>query len=115
MTNVLTAMDGKFARELEERKDRLDLGVIERAYQFSTAAHRGQKRLSGDDYVSHSVAVARILVEQQLDTVTIAAALLHDVAEDADITLGEIREVFGNEIGDIVDGQIGRASCRERV
>src|SRR5262245_38551837 len=97
-------MDPGFAKALEERKDRLDTGLIDRAYQFSTAAHRGQKRLSGDDFVSHSVEVARILIEQQLDSVTVVAALLHDVAEDADITLGEIREVFGNEIGDIVDG-----------
>src|SRR5262245_36111129 len=97
-------MEPGFAKALEERKDRLDTGLIERAYQFSTAAHRGQKRLSGDDFVSHSVEVARILIEQQLDSVTVAAALLHDVAEDADITLAEIREVFGNEIGDIVDG-----------
>ncbi|MBI4500769.1 MAG: bifunctional (p)ppGpp synthetase/guanosine-3',5'-bis(diphosphate) 3'-pyrophosphohydrolase [Gemmatimonadetes bacterium] len=97
-------MDAAFARALEERKDRLDVGLVERAYQFSAAAHRGQKRLSGEDFVSHSVAVAKILVEQQLDSITVAAALLHDVAEDADITLGEIREVFGNEIGDIVDG-----------
>ena len=104
MTGVLAGMDAAFARVLKERKDRLDLGLLERAYQFSAAAHRGQKRLSGEDFVSHSVAVARILVEQQLDSVTVAAALLHDVVEDADITLGEIREVFGNEIGDIVDG-----------
>ncbi|MSR05581.1 MAG: bifunctional (p)ppGpp synthetase/guanosine-3',5'-bis(diphosphate) 3'-pyrophosphohydrolase [Gemmatimonadetes bacterium] len=97
-------MDAGFASAVEERKDRLDVALLERAYQFSAAAHRGQKRLSGDDFVSHSVAVARILIEQQLDSVTVAAALLHDVAEDADITLSEIREVFGGEIGDIVDG-----------
>ena len=104
MTGVLAGMDAAFAQALEDHKGRLDVGLLERAYQFSAAAHRGQKRLSGDDFVSHSVAVARILIEQHLDSVTVAAALLHDVAEDADITLGEIREVFGNEIGDIVDG-----------
>jgi GTP pyrophosphokinase len=103
MTTSLVAPSG-FARALAERKDRLDVALIERAYQFSAAAHRGQKRLSGDDYVSHSVSVAQILVEHNLDSVTVAAALLHDVVEDADVTLEEVREVFGAEVGGIVDG-----------
>jgi GTP pyrophosphokinase len=97
-------VDAGFAKALAERKDRLDLGLIERAFEFSAAAHRGQKRLSGDDFISHSVEVAKILVDQYLDSVTIAAALLHDVAEDADVSLNGIREAFGDEVGGIVDG-----------
>ncbi len=114
MTGALTAMDTAFARALAERKDRLDLELIERAFAFSTSAHRGQKRLSGEDFVSHSVEVARILVDQHLDSVTIAAALLHDVAEDADITVGAIREGFGQEVADIVDGLTKIASLTFR-
>ena len=104
MTTALQSMDAEFAQALTEFEDRLDLGLIERAYRFSSSAHRGQKRLSGEDFVSHSIAVAKILVNQQLDSTTVAAALLHDVAEDSEVTVGEIREVFGDEVGDIVDG-----------
>jgi GTP pyrophosphokinase len=104
VTGALATVDQAFSQALGERKDRLDLQMIERALGFSTAAHRGQKRLSGDDFVSHSIEVAKILVEQQLDTITIVAALLHDVAEDSDVTLEEIRQEFGPEIGGIVDG-----------
>ncbi len=104
MTGVISQLDGEFAGALQRRKERLELPLIERAYEFSSAAHRGQKRLSGDDYISHSVAVAGILVEQQLDSVTIAAALLHDVVEDADVGIQDIREQFGEEIAGLVDG-----------
>ncbi|MBI3982399.1 MAG: bifunctional (p)ppGpp synthetase/guanosine-3',5'-bis(diphosphate) 3'-pyrophosphohydrolase [Gemmatimonadetes bacterium] len=104
MTTAPIDLDGDFARALAERKDRLDLALIERAYQFSATAHRGQKRLSGDDFVSHSVEVAKILVEHNLDSVTIAAALLHDVVEDADVTVGGLRETFGDEVSGLVDG-----------
>jgi GTP pyrophosphokinase len=104
VTSALAEVNEGFAKALVERKDRLDVGLIERAFQFSAAAHRGQKRLSGDDFISHSVEVARILVDQYLDSVTIAAALLHDVAEDADVSLNGIREAFGEEISGIVDG-----------
>jgi len=104
VTSALAEVSEGFAKALVERKDRLDVGLIERAFEFSAAAHRGQKRLSGDDFISHSVEVARILVDQYLDSVTIAAALLHDVAEDADVSVNGIREAFGDEIGGIVDG-----------
>jgi GTP pyrophosphokinase len=104
VTGVLAQTDSDFAVALERRKERLELGLIERAYEFSSAAHRGQKRLSGEDYISHSVAVARILVDQQLDSVTIASALLHDVVEDAAVGVVEIREKFGDEVATLVDG-----------
>jgi len=104
VTTVLQTLDAEFARVLTESKDRLDLELVERAYRFSESAHRGQKRLSGDDFVSHSIEVAKILVQQQLDSTTVAAALLHDVVEDSEVTIGEIRELFGDEVGDIVDG-----------
>ena len=104
MTSALQTVDADFARAVVERGDRLDVPLIERAFRLSASAHRGQKRLSGEDFISHSVEVAKILVSQQLDSVTVAAALLHDVAEDSEVTLGEIREGFGDEVADIVDG-----------
>jgi guanosine-3',5'-bis(diphosphate) 3'-pyrophosphohydrolase len=104
VTGALQTVDADFARAVAERGERLDLGLIERAFRLSSSAHRGQKRLSGEDFVFHSVEVAKILVGQQLDSVTVAAALLHDVAEDSEVTLSEIREGFGDEVADIVDG-----------
>ncbi|UCD24232.1 MAG: bifunctional (p)ppGpp synthetase/guanosine-3',5'-bis(diphosphate) 3'-pyrophosphohydrolase [Gemmatimonadota bacterium] len=104
MTSVLAQTDAVFAEALANRKDRLDLTLVEQAFEFSASAHRGQKRLSGDDYISHAIEVAKILVAQHLDSVTIAAALLHDVVEDSDVGLQEIRERFGEEVAGLVDG-----------
>ncbi|MFQ5702505.1 MAG: RelA/SpoT family protein [Gemmatimonadales bacterium] len=104
MTVVLAKVDAAFAAALEDRQDRLDLPLLERAFEFSATAHRGQKRLSGEDFIHHAIAVAKILVEQHMDSTTIAAALLHDVVEDAEVGLDEIEEQFGEEVADMVDG-----------
>ena len=101
---VATAWESALAEALADRQDRLDIEAVRRAFEFSARAHRGQKRLSGDDYISHAVAVARILVELQMDTTTVIAALLHDVVEDADVSVDEVREAFGTEVAGIVDG-----------
>ena len=89
---------------LEPYADRLDLELIERAWQLSSRAHRGQKRWSGDEAVSHGVAVARILVEQHLDSISVACGLLHDVVEDTDVTIADLEKQFGSELATIVDG-----------
>ncbi len=94
----------EFRALLERHADRLDLEVIDRALRVSASAHQGQKRRSGEDFVSHSIAVAQILVDQQLDTTSIVAALLHDVVEDSEVRLEEITRDFGLEVGAIVDG-----------
>ena len=62
--------------------DKLDRDLLLRAYQFGEAAHRGQRRNSGEPYITHSVEVAKILADLQLDSVTVASGLLHDVIED---------------------------------
>jgi GTP pyrophosphokinase len=84
--------------------ERLDLDLLTRAYRVSAQAHSGQKRKSGEDFLSHSVAVATILAEQQMDSTTIAAALLHDVVEDSNVSIDEIRRDFGAEMAELVDG-----------
>lgn len=89
---------------LERFADRLDLDLIERAYKFGAAAHHGQVRLSGDEAVSHGVAVAEILVEQHLDSVSVACGLLHDVLEDTEVKLEDLEREFGPEVASIVDG-----------
>jgi len=88
----------------EALPERLDLELLARAYQFSERAHVGQKRLSGEIYVSHCVEVAKILADLQLDTVTVASGLIHDVVEDTDVTVPQIEAEFGAEIAQIVDG-----------
>jgi GTP pyrophosphokinase len=81
-----------------------DLDLLHRAYEFASDAHCKQKRHSGDDYISHPVAVARILAELEMDQETIAAALLHDVVEDVGMELCAIRCEFGDEVALLVDG-----------
>jgi GTP pyrophosphokinase len=94
----------EFRAVLERHADRLDLELIDRALKYSASAHRGQKRMSGEDFVSHSIAVALILTEQLLDSTSISAALLHDVVEDSDASTDDIAREFGPEVAGIVDG-----------
>ncbi len=81
-----------------------DLDIIERAYIFSAKVHDGQVRLSGEPYLYHPLAVAGILADMNLDLVSVAAGLLHDVVEDTHATLEEINELFGKETTHIVSG-----------
>jgi GTP pyrophosphokinase len=81
-----------------------DVGYVREALEFSQAAHRGQKRQSGDPYISHPIAVARILTTLHLDVQAIIAALLHDVVEDTDVTAEEVAEKFGKPVAELVDG-----------
>lgn len=81
-----------------------DVAQLESAYRFSEAAHEGQFRISGDPYISHPLAVARILAEWRLDGQTLSAALLHDVMEDTSVTKDQIANLFGQSVADLVDG-----------
>lgn len=78
--------------------------LLNRAYVFATQKHGDQKRASGDPYFSHPVEVAGILTDLHLDTASIATALLHDTIEDTDTSFGEIKDLFGREIADMVNG-----------
>jgi GTP pyrophosphokinase len=88
----------------EALSERLDADLLARAFRFSQKAHEGQKRLSGEDYVTHCVEVAKILADLQLDTVTVACGLIHDVVEDTDVTVADVEREFGREMAEIVDG-----------
>ncbi|MHB1125451.1 MAG: RelA/SpoT family protein [Bacillota bacterium] len=81
-----------------------EIPLIRQAYQFAQEAHRGQVRKSGEDYITHPLGVALILANLQLDVITIVAGLLHDVVEDTQISLEEIKANFGEEIALLVDG-----------
>ena len=80
------------------------ISMIMQAYEFGAAAHAGQRRKTGEAYISHPVAVAQDLAEMHLDAQAIAAAILHDVVEDTDASLDDIEEKFGAEIAQLVDG-----------
>ena len=83
---------------------KVDVRLIQQASRFSEAAHEGQHRLSGEDFVEHPIAVTQILADLALDTTTLVAALLHDVVEDTEASLDDVREAFGDEVAGIVDG-----------
>ncbi|MBX9917451.1 MAG: bifunctional (p)ppGpp synthetase/guanosine-3',5'-bis(diphosphate) 3'-pyrophosphohydrolase [Nitrosomonas sp.] len=81
-----------------------DIAQLKNAYSFGRGAHSGQFRKSGEPYISHPVAVARILSKLHLDAPTLTAALLHDVVEDTNISKAEISERFGEPVAELVDG-----------
>ncbi len=101
---ALTELSPTFFATLEKHADRLDIALIDRALRHAATAHRGQKRMSGEDFVEHSIAVASILAGLLVDTTSIVAALLHDVVEDSDVSTEEITRDFGAEVGALVDG-----------
>jgi guanosine-3',5'-bis(diphosphate) 3'-pyrophosphohydrolase len=90
--------------EAQKASHPLDLVKITRAWEFANLAHTGQKRLSGDPYISHPTVVARTLVSWNLDSTTIIAGLLHDTIEDGGATRGDLVREFGEDIALIVDG-----------
>ncbi|MDX1253190.1 MAG: bifunctional GTP diphosphokinase/guanosine-3',5'-bis pyrophosphate 3'-pyrophosphohydrolase [Gammaproteobacteria bacterium] len=89
---------------LEAYLDQEQIGQIRQAYSFAEAAHSGQQRLSGEPYISHPLAVAKILADMHLDHQSIMAAMLHDVIEDTGITKEQLARDFGEEVADLVDG-----------
>jgi len=91
-----------------------DQEMVRRAYERALAAHAGQRRLSGEEYVNHPMEVAAILADLQLDAQTLAAALLHDTVEDTPLTAEQVEREFGPEVANLVDGvtKLGRISLR---
>ncbi|MHB9144399.1 MAG: RelA/SpoT family protein [Symbiobacteriia bacterium] len=96
-------IDGLLQR-IQMYSPKADLELVKRAFGVSRLAHEGQLRDSGEPYITHPLAVAGILADLEVDVVTIAAALLHDVVEDTGVTLPAIENQFGKEIAQLVDG-----------
>lgn len=107
----------KLKEKLVQNTNPYNLDRIEEAYKFADEAHAGQLRNSGEKYINHPVEVAAILAELEMDDSTIIAALLHDVAEDTDKTLDDIRQNFGDEVAGLVDGvtKLGRIAYKSKV
>ena len=80
------------------------VAIVLRAYQVGAVAHQGQTRKTGEPYILHPVAVARILANMRMDYSSVAAAILHDTIEDTPLTFEELTERFGDEIAGLVDG-----------
>ena len=114
---TIRGLPRSLARAMESYADRLDVDVVINAYELAKDAHSGQRRASGDDFISHSVEVATILSEIGLETDSIVAALVHDVVEDTDIPLSSIEEKFGTSVATIVDGvtKISRMEFRSHT
>jgi guanosine-3',5'-bis(diphosphate) 3'-pyrophosphohydrolase len=100
-------LDDLFAIVSEHAADvavEIDRGRVEDAFVFACEHHADQRRKSGEDFIVHPVGVARICAGMRLDTETLCAALLHDTVEDTSASIEEVRERFGEEIAQIVDG-----------
>src|SRR5713101_7732083 len=85
-------------------KPDVDRPLLERAFAFAARAHEGQQRRSGEPFIEHPFAVARILAELHLDEETLAAAMLHDVVEDTGVDAEQLKAEFGDEVAKLVDG-----------
>ncbi|MEA2366919.1 MAG: diphosphokinase / guanosine-3,5-bis(diphosphate) 3-diphosphatase, partial [Thermoleophilaceae bacterium] len=87
-----------------EAAEEIDRGPVEKAFVFSCERHADQRRASGEDFIMHPIGVAKICAGMRLDTATLCAALLHDTVEDTSASLDEVREEFGDEVAQLVDG-----------
>ena len=96
LTPILTAY--------RRRHPKASVGLINRAYEVANEAHRHQSRSSGESYINHPLAVARIVADLGLDDISVAAALLHDAVEDTEITIADVESGFGSEVAQLVDG-----------
>jgi len=90
--------------QLQRHMPDADVDMVRRAYDYASAAHAGQLRLSGDPYIMHPATVAYTLAEMGFDEHSVAAGLLHDTVEDTDSSIDELDELFGEQVADIVDG-----------
>lgn len=105
------------ARAMESYADRLDVDAVRDAYELAREAHSGQRRASGEKFVTHAVEVATILSLLGLDTDSLVSGLVHDVVEDTTVSLADIDKRFGKGVSTIVDGvtKIGRVEFRSHT
>src|SRR5262249_51021933 len=101
-------------REKLKNYSEKDVSTIERAFELAEKSHRGQKRKSGEPYINHPVIIASNLANLKLDAATVSAALLHDVAEDTETSIEDIKKQIGDEIARLVDGVTKLGKLRYR-
>ena len=100
----LNALVAPLLATLKESHPSSRLSEVERAFEIAKQAHLGQLRKSGEEYITHPVAVSQILAELGLNDTTIIASLLHDTVEDTPYSIKQLRTDFGDEIANLVDG-----------
>ncbi|MDY6053319.1 MAG: bifunctional (p)ppGpp synthetase/guanosine-3',5'-bis(diphosphate) 3'-pyrophosphohydrolase, partial [Anaerovibrio sp.] len=102
---------------LLEYQPHADVDLVRKAYELAHAAHEGQKRASGEEYIIHPLCVAKILTELQIDYITITAALLHDVVEDTTYSQAQMEDIFGPEVAMLIDGvtKLGKIKYQSKV
>ena len=100
----MNALVAPLIATLKESHPSSRLSDVERAFEVAKEAHQGQFRKSGEEYITHPVAVSQILAELGLNDTTIIASLLHDTVEDTPYSLTQLRSDFGDEIANLVDG-----------
>src|SRR5437016_8582625 len=104
-TNVLTVTKFReLLKDMRENRPNDDLELVRKAYEFSQKNHSGQQRASGEPYLVHPLEVALVLAEMKMDSVAVAAGLLHDSVEDTSVTIVDIRKEFGQQVAPIVQG-----------
>ena len=94
----------KLVETIRRYRPTVDLSLVEKAYLLAEKSHYGQKRMSGEPYIIHPLNVSLILAELEMDNETIIAGLLHDVVEDTEISLEDVRKEFGDDVALLVDG-----------
>ncbi|MEA3493782.1 MAG: bifunctional (p)ppGpp synthetase/guanosine-3',5'-bis(diphosphate) 3'-pyrophosphohydrolase [Candidatus Margulisiibacteriota bacterium] len=94
----------KLIEKIKGYNPKAKVSIVEKAYKFAEKAHKEHRRLSNEPYIIHPVAVAMILADLEQDVLTISAALLHDVIEDADVSHEELEKDFGKEVAKMVEG-----------
>jgi GTP diphosphokinase / guanosine-3',5'-bis(diphosphate) 3'-diphosphatase len=90
--------------KVRELRPKDDISLLERAFRFAAEHHKTQKRVSGEPYMVHPLAVTNMLADMQMDVVCLATGLLHDTVEDTNVKLDEVRSLFGEEVARCVDG-----------
>jgi len=104
-TGVLTVTRFRdLMKTLKTNRPNDDLAIVKKAYDYSQKHHAGQSRASGEPYLVHPLEVACVLAEMKMDTVAVAAGLLHDSVEDTSVTVSDIRQEFGEQVAHIVEG-----------
>jgi guanosine-3',5'-bis(diphosphate) 3'-pyrophosphohydrolase len=110
MSDNGTADVQELLTKIQAYNPKAEFDLIERAYHFAAKSHAGHKRASGLPYLSHPLGVSMILADLRMDSVSISSGLLHDTVEDCGVTVGQLRDDFGEEVALLVDGvtKLGR-------
>jgi GTP pyrophosphokinase len=102
--SVLSQSIESLIQKIRSYNGKGDVRIVREAYEFARTHHAEQLRRSGEEFILHPLGVAHILADMQMDETTLAAALLHDVVEDTEISLEDVKGKFGSEVAEIIDG-----------